>query len=58
MKKGDFIGGIPVQPLGGGQVMTLGGTPEHWICSWTQNGQVRSQHFLPEQLEPANPPGS
>ena len=53
MKKGDFIGGIPVQPLGGGQVMILGGTPDDWICTWTQNGVQRSEHFLPEQLEPA-----
>ena len=51
MNKGDFIGGIPVQPVGGGQVMILGGTPDDWICSWTENGVARSEHFQPEELE-------
>jgi hypothetical protein len=51
MKKGDFVGGIPVQLLGGGQVMTLGGTPDDWVCTWTENGQARSEHFMPEELE-------
>lgn len=57
MNKGDFVGGIPVQPAGGGQVMILGGTPDDWVCTWTEDGQVRSAHFLPEQLEHARTPG-
>jgi hypothetical protein len=53
MNKGDFVGGIPVQPMGGGQIMTLGGTSEDWICTWMENGQSVSRHFKPEDLEPA-----
>jgi hypothetical protein len=54
MKKGDFTGGIEVRPLGGGPVMTLGGDPDHWVCTWLQNGQIMTQTFQPEQLERAD----
>lgn len=51
MKKGDYVGGIEVRPLGGGQVMILSGDPENWVCSWEYNGTTLSQTFQPEQLE-------
>ncbi len=51
MNKGDFVGGVEVRPLGGGPVMTLGGDPDHWVCTWVSNGQVMTQTFQPEQLE-------
>ena len=58
MKKGDFVGGIEVRPLGGGQVMVLGGDPENWVCTWEHNGTILTQTFQPEQLERvSSPPG-
>ena len=57
MKKGDFVGGIEVQPLGGGQVMILGGSPENWVCTWVEDGTTWTQSFQPEQLEPVSPVG-
>jgi hypothetical protein len=51
MKRGDFVGGIEVRPLGGGQVMILSGDPETWVCTWEYNGTTLSQTFQPEQLE-------
>ena len=53
MNKGEFIGGMLVRRVGETQVMTLGGTPDDWVCSWPQNGKVMSAHFKPEELEPA-----
>lgn len=50
MNKGDFVGSMLVQPVGSGQVMTLGGTPDEWVCTWTENGQTVSKHFKPEEL--------
>lgn len=54
MKKGDFVGGMEVQPLGGGHVMILGGGPDNWVCTWVENGTTMTQAFQPEQLEPAS----
>ena len=51
MKKGDFVGGMEVQPLGGGQVMILGGDPDNWVCTWEADGKTWTQSFQPEQLE-------
>lgn len=51
MSKGDFVGGIPVRPVGGGQVMTLIGDPDHWVCTWEENGQTMMRTFQPEELE-------
>jgi hypothetical protein len=53
MNKGDFVGGMSVRPLGSTQVMTLGGTPDDWICTWVDNGQTVTKHFQPVELEPA-----
>lgn len=53
MNKGDFVGSMQVQPLGSDQIMTLGGTPDEWICTWVENGQTMTKRFQPEQLEPA-----
>lgn len=53
MNKGEFVGGMLVRRIGQTQVMTLGGTPDHWLCSWVQSGQVMNQQFKPEELEPA-----
>lgn len=58
MKKGDFVGGIEVRPLGGGQVMVLGGDPENWVCTWEHNGTILTQTFQPEQLERLSSPPS
>ena len=55
MNKGDFVGGMQVQQIGGGPVMTLGGTPDDWICSWIENGKTMTKHFDPSMLEPAIP---
>ena len=57
MKKGDFVVGMEVQPLGGGQVMILGGDPNNWVCTWVHNGTTMTQTFQPEQLEPASTSG-
>lgn len=51
MKKGDFVGGMEVQPLGGGQVMILGGDPDNWVCTWETDGKTWTQSFQPEELE-------
>jgi hypothetical protein len=52
MNKGEFVGGMLVRRIGQEQVMTLGGTPDDWTCSWSESGQVRHAHFEPEELEP------
>lgn len=51
MKKGDYVGGMEVQPLGGGTVMTLGGDADNWVCTWVHNGTTYTQTFQPEQLQ-------
>lgn len=51
MKKGDFVGGMEVQPLGGGPTMTLSGDPDNWVCTWEANGRTMVQTFQPEQLQ-------
>ncbi len=51
MSKDEFVGGIPVRPIGGERIMTLGGHPESWICIWHEDGQTVMQSFEPEQLE-------
>jgi hypothetical protein len=33
--------------------MTLGGTPERWVCTWEHDGQQFSRQFDPAQLERA-----
>ena len=43
---------MEVQPLGGGQVMILGGDPDNWVCTWQVDGKTLMQTFQPEQLEP------
>ena len=58
MNKGDFVGNMLVRPIGSNQVMTLGGTPDDWICTWTQNGVAMSKHFKPEDLVPAPTPSN
>ena len=50
MNKGDFVGSMLVQPLGSSRVMTLGGTPDEWICTWNENGEEVSKRFQPEEL--------
>ena len=52
MNKGEFVGGMLVRRIGQAQVMTLGGTPDDWQCSWLENGLVKNAHFKPEDLEP------
>lgn len=51
MKRGDFVGGMEVRPLGDGQVMILGGDEDNWVCTWEYNGMTMTQTFQPEQLE-------
>ena len=34
MKKGDLVGRMEEQPLGGGKVMILGGDPENGVGAW------------------------
>ncbi|HEY0180415.1 MAG TPA: hypothetical protein VGC30_12415 [Dokdonella sp.] len=53
MNKSEFVGGMQVRLVGTNQVMTLSGTPDDWICTWVENGKQVSQHFAPEDLEPA-----
>lgn len=52
MNKGDFVGGIQVILRGTDQVMTLGGTPDDWVCTFVKNGKSMSEHFQPEVLDP------
>jgi hypothetical protein len=54
MNKGEFVLGIPVRAVGSDQVMTLGGTPDNWTCTWNENGKVRSERFDPGKLERAD----
>ncbi|MEO5625958.1 MAG: hypothetical protein ABIQ70_08120 [Dokdonella sp.] len=56
MNKGDFVGASLVQPLGSDQVMTLGGTPDDWVCTWIENGQTMTRQFQPEELQLASSP--
>jgi hypothetical protein len=52
MNKGDFVGGLQVEPiLGAHQVMTLGGSKDDWICTWVEDGKTMTQHFQPDQLQ-------
>lgn len=53
MNKGDFVGAMLVQTIGSDRVMTLEGTQDEWVCSWTENGKKMSKTFKPEELEPA-----
>ena len=55
MNKGDFVGGIQVRLIATGQVMILGGTPDDWTGTWTQNGISKVEHFAPEQLDKVTP---
>lgn len=57
MKRDEFVGGMEVQPLGGGPVMVLGGDPDNWVCTWEANGTTWTQAFQPEQLQPASSSG-
>lgn len=51
MNKADFVTGTPVRVLGTQQVMILGGTPDRWVCTWDENGQLVSRQFDPASLE-------
>lgn len=55
MNRGEFVTGMLVQPLDSDQLMTLGGAPGEWTCSWTENGQAMSKSFQPEELVAAGP---
>jgi hypothetical protein len=55
VNKGDFVGSMPVQLIGSKQVMTLGGTPDDWICTYVENGHTVTVHVEPAQVEPALP---
>ncbi|MBA8883759.1 hypothetical protein [Dokdonella fugitiva] len=52
MHKGEFVAGMAVRPVGSMHVMTLGGTPDEWICSWYDNDEHRAMRYMPEDLEP------
>lgn len=52
MHKGEFVTGMAVRPIGSMHVMTLGGTPDEWICSWYDNDEHRAMRYMPEDLEP------
>lgn len=52
MYKGEFVAGMAVRPVGSMHVMTLGGTPDEWICSWYDNDEHRAMRYMPEDLEP------
>jgi hypothetical protein len=52
MHKGEFVSGMAVRPIGSMHVMTLGGTPDEWICSWYDNDEHRAMRYMPEDLEP------
>jgi len=54
MKKGDFVTEGLVRLVDGDQVMTLGGTPDDWVCTWQEGDQKRSAHYRPEQLVPVD----
>ena len=47
MSREEFIGGIPVRPIGGERVMMLGGHPESWICIWHEDGQLELLNTVP-----------
>ena len=51
MKKGDFVTEKLVRVVGEDRVMTLGGTPDNWICTWQEAGEKRSASYRPEELE-------
>ena len=51
MKKGDFVGGMEVQRVGGGPIMILSGDPDNWVCTWDMDGKTMTQTFQPEQLK-------
>ena len=54
MKKGDFVTEKLVRVAGEDRVMTLGGTPENWVCTWHEAGEKRSANYRPEELEPVD----
>jgi len=55
MNRGDFIDGILVQLKSTGQVMTLGGTEDDWICTTSDNGRVVRKHVQPDDVDPVAP---
>jgi hypothetical protein len=55
MNRGDFIDGILVRLKSTGQVMTLGGTEDDWICTTSDNGRVVRKHVAPEDVDPVAP---
>jgi hypothetical protein len=52
MNRGDFIDGILVRLKSTGEVMTLGGTEDDWICTTADTGRVVRKHVQPDDVDP------
>ena len=52
MNRGDFIDGILVRLKSTGEVMTLGGTEDDWICSAADAGRMVRKHVQPDDVDP------
>jgi hypothetical protein len=52
MNRGDFIDGILVRLKSTGEVMTLGGTEDDWICTAADAGRVVRKHVQPDEVDP------
>ena len=52
MNRGDFIDGILVRLKSTGEVLTLGGTEDDWICTATDAGRVVRKHVQPDDVDP------
>ncbi|MGH8171866.1 MAG: hypothetical protein ACREPX_01885 [Rhodanobacteraceae bacterium] len=52
MNRGDFIDGILVCLKSTGQVMTLGGTKDNWVCTSNDAGRVVRKPVQPEDVDP------
>lgn len=52
MNRGDFIDGILVRLKSTGEVLTLGGTEDDWICTATDAGRVVRKRVQPEDVDP------
>jgi hypothetical protein len=52
MNRGDFVAGMQVRLTATGQIFTLGGTIDDWICTDPNNPGMVPRHVQPEEVEP------
>jgi hypothetical protein len=62
MNRGDFVAGMQVRLKSTGEIMTLGGTIDDWICIDADDPGAVPKHVQPGDVDPvastANPPAT